>query len=218
VLFEPPRIESPPSAQSETPLLAQRGVPTTPQIQPVEKPKLAFESLAQARKPNEGQGVGLPRPPSSSVAEAARELARSGGMGGFIVGDIGLGAGGLGGALNLPPAPGKTASTLELLSNPEGVDFRPYLITILSAVRRNWYAVIPESAKLGRRGRVVIQFAVSRDGYVPKLVIATPSGTDALDRAAVAGISASNPFPPLPAEFRGEQVRLQFVFLYNVKD
>jgi outer membrane biosynthesis protein TonB len=38
----------------------------------------------------------------------------------------------------------------------------------------------------------------------------------ALDRAAVAGISASNPFPPLPAEFRGEQIRLQFTFLYNV--
>jgi TonB family protein len=103
------------------------------------------------------------------------------------------------------------------MSDPMGVDFRPYLIKVLSAVRRNWFAVMPESAKLGRRGRVVIQFAVSRDGSVPKLVIATPSGTDALDRAAVAGVSASNPFPPLPAEFRGDSVRLQFVFLYNLK-
>jgi TonB family protein len=104
-----------------------------------------------------------------------------------------------------------------LLSDPKGVDFRPYLIKILSAVRRNWYAVIPESAKLGRRGKVAIQFAISRDGSVPKLVIATPSGTQALDRAAVAGISASNPFPPLPSDFRGLNVRLQFVFLYNMR-
>ena len=36
-------------------------------------------------------------------------------------------------------------------------------------------------------------------------------------RAAVAGISASNPFPPLPGDFKGNQVRLQFNFAYNLK-
>jgi TonB family protein len=123
----------------------------------------------------------------------------------------------LGEGLNLPPSRGRIGSSLELLSDPEGVDFRPYLIKILSTVRRNWYAVIPESAKLGRRGRVVLQFAISRDGSVPKLVIAIPSGTQALDRAAVAGISASNPFPPLPTDFGGLNIRLQFVFLYNMR-
>jgi TonB family protein len=82
-------------------------------------------------------------------------------------------------------------------------------------VRRNWYAVIPESARFGRQGRVVIQFAIAKEGTVPKLVIAQSSGAEALDRAAVAGISASNPFPPLPPEFRGGQVRLQLVFTYN---
>jgi outer membrane biosynthesis protein TonB len=51
---------------------------------------------------------------------------------------------------------------------------------------------------------------------VPKLVIATPSGFDALDRAAVASISASNPFPPLPLEFAGAEIRLQLVFSYNM--
>jgi TonB family protein len=75
---------------------------------------------------------------------------------------------------------------------------------------------MPESAKLGRRGRVIIQFSIAKDGRVPKLVIVGHSGTDALDRAAVAGISASNPFPPLPSEFAGGQVRLQFTFAYNM--
>jgi TonB family protein len=98
-----------------------------------------------------------------------------------------------------------------------GVDFRPYLVSVLSAVRRNWFAVMPESAKRGLPGKVVIQFAVSRDGSVPKLVIASSSGTPALDRAAVAGISASTPFPPLPSGFRGLTVRLQLVFLYNMR-
>lgn len=110
----------------------------------------------------------------------------------------------------------RQASNLELLSNPMGVDFRPYLISVLAAVRRNWLAVIPESARLGRRGKVVIQFIINRDGYVPKLVIAIPSGSEALDRAAVAGISASNPFPPLPPEYPGNEIRLQLNFYYNM--
>jgi TonB family protein len=63
---------------------------------------------------------------------------------------------------------------------------------------------------------VRIQFAISRDGDVPKLVIANSSGFEAFDRAAVAGVSASNPFPPLPREFQGSEVRLQFTFSYNL--
>ncbi len=78
--------------------------------------------------------------------------------------------------------------------------------------------VYPESAKLGARGRVQIQFAISKDGKIPKLVIVMPSGPESsLDRAAVAGISASNPLPPLPTEFAGEIVRLQLTFLYNMQ-
>ena len=78
--------------------------------------------------------------------------------------------------------------------------------------------MIPESARLGmERGRTAIQFIVATRGEVPKLVIATSSGAHHLDRAAVAGISASLPFPSLPAEFTGDEVRLQFVFLYNMR-
>jgi outer membrane biosynthesis protein TonB len=43
-----------------------------------------------------------------------------------------------------------------------------------------------------------------------------PSGAEALDRAAVAGISGAVPLPPLPAGFQGTQVRLQLVFSYNM--
>ncbi len=70
---------------------------------------------------------------------------------------------------------------------------------------------------MGRRGRVLLQFIIDRGGAVPKLVIAMQSGTEAFDRAAVAGISASVPFPPLPPEFKGGEVRLQFSFTYNMK-
>jgi TonB family protein len=77
-------------------------------------------------------------------------------------------------------------------------------------------SVFPESARMGQRGRTVVQFSINRSGQVPKLVIAMPAGTQALDRAAVAGVSASIPFPPLPADFKGGEIRLQLVFTYNM--
>lgn len=151
--------------------------------------------------------------PDEVIEAATQNLIATGGT--QIVGD-GYHSSGMGGAL--PPSPGNRGSTLELLSDPKGVDFRPYLIQVLAAVRRNWYAVIPESARLGMtRGRVAIQFIIAREGSVPKLVIADSSGTPHLDRAAVAGISASVPFQPLPSEFNGSEIRLQFVFLYNIQ-
>ncbi|MBZ5622409.1 MAG: TonB C-terminal domain-containing protein, partial [Acidobacteriia bacterium] len=135
---------------------------------------------------------------------------------GVMVGDQdSSGQGGYGSGLNLPPSPGSPASQLQLLSDPLGVDFKPYLIRVLASVKQHWLAVIPESVRMGRRGKVAIQFSIARDGNVPKLVIAAPSGADALDRAAVAGISASVPFPPLPTEFKGDRIVLQFNFAYN---
>ena len=220
-LAEPPRVEAQTQARVIAP--AAIGVPNAPppppQIQTQEKPKLAFEPVGSggySRSPGSGERK-VPLP-STSVTEATAAVARSRTSGGLMVGDLGDGLGGLGEGANLPPSPGKTGSNLELLSDPQGVDFRPYLIRVLAAVRRNWFAVIPESARLGnQRGRVLVQFAIDRQGRVPKLVISVPSGSQPLDRAAVAGISASNPFPPLPTEFKGEQIRLQFTFSYNTQ-
>lgn len=182
------------------------------------KPKLELED-PKARMPSrEGEqiqvgGVTINPRPGSIVESAVQNLARGGGGGRQAVGD-GVSASGE----FAPPSPGNIGSGLELLSDPKGVDFRPYLIQILNSVRRNWYAVLPESARLGmKRGRVAIQFIVAKDGGVPKLVIADTSSDQTLDRAAVAGISASNPFPPLPGEFSGSEIRLQFVFLYNMR-
>lgn len=188
-------------------------------IQPDPKPKLEFEAPPATAPGRESERIKLGdltlnRRPDQVIEGAVANLSQSGGVR-QAVGDT-YGTGGMGGYL--PPTPGNHGSDLELLSDPQGVDFRPYLLTVLASVRRNWYAVIPESARLAiTRGKATIQFAIVRDGSVSKLVIANSSGTQSLDRAAVAGISASNPFPPLPTEFQGRDVRLQFVFLYNVK-
>jgi TonB family protein len=215
-LPEPPNIQV--AAKSSGPNLpagVTQAPPPPPQIQAEEKPKLAFETPG-APPSGSAQGLGKVATPSTSVAEAMRSVAQGASGGGLIVGDVGMGDIGISGALNQPPAPGKQGSNLQLLSDPMGADFKPYLLQILQTVRRNWFAVMPESAKLGRRGKVAIQFAIAKNGDVTKVVFATNSGVDALDRAAVASISMSNPFPPLPTEYRGSIARLQFTFAYNM--
>lgn len=103
-----------------------------------------------------------------------------------------------------------------ILSDTQGVDFGPYLARIVRVVRENWYAVMPESARLGEKGRVAIQFAILRDGRVPELDLVLTSGSQALDGAANAAIHASIPFPPLPDEYKGNDLKLRFIFLYNL--
>ena len=118
------------------------------------------------------------------------------------------------GALGQPAA---RHAAVELQSDPEGADFKPYLQQILTIVRANWRRVVPESARLGTlRGRTVMEFIINRDGSIPKIVTADSSGSDPLDRAALAGLSMSNPLPPLPADYKGFQVRLAFTFSYNL--
>ena len=230
-----PQIESP---AEETPQVARAdnlvapgpgaltlpsGSPEPSRAKPA-KPASPFEAVGSGGfysgsgpTSNAGSGAMIPAPPSANVQDAIREVAQAGGGGqGMIIGDV-QARGGVFEARSMPPSRGDKGSSVQLLSDPKGVDFRPYLIRVLASVRRNWFAVMPASVRLGRRGRTAIQFSIDLRGNVPKLVIAVPSGSDSLDRAAVAGISASNPFPPLPAEFTGEEIRLQLNFLYNMK-
>jgi len=215
--IEPPKIEVAASAPPPPPVISTQPVQPVAPPQP-EKPKLAFENVgagpAHVAAPNPNAVV-----PSAkiTVQDAARNSVPNTipGGGGTVVGDVGDSTTTIPN-LNQAPSPGRIGSNLQLLSDAQGVDFKPYLIQVLTAVRRNWLAILPESARLGRRGRVLVQFAIDRNGRVPKLVIAEGAGTDALDRAAVAAVSASYPFPPLPAEYKGDQIRLQFAFSYNM--
>jgi len=145
----------------------------------------------------------------SAIEQAARDSAsrRASGMGGG--GDVG----GLGGGGRGSPAQGD----LDILSDTMGVDFGPYLARVLHDVRNNWYNIIPEAAypPLRKKGRVAIEFAILKDGSVAGMKLESPSGDVSLDRAAWGGITASNPFPPLPNEFSGQYLLLRFRFYYN---
>jgi TonB family protein len=77
---------------------------------------------------------------------------------------------------------------------------------------------MPESARLGDRGRVVLQFRIMRNGIVPDAepLLMGSSQKEPLDRAALSAIRASTPFEPLPPAFSGPFIELRFIFLYNM--
>jgi TonB family protein len=144
----------------------------------------------------------------SATEQAARAVASTrGGGGGGQNGDFGLGLGKQGAAYG----------GLEVLSDTMGVDFGPYLERVLHDVKMNWYNLIPESARapILKKGNVTIEFAILKDGSVAGMKLDYSSGDTALDRGAWGGITASNPFPPLPGEFKGQYLALRFKFLYN---
>ena len=104
---------------------------------------------------------------------------------------------------------------IELLSDPQGADFRPYLERVLAIVRTNWQRVIPEAVRQNRlHGRSVLQFIINRDGSIARVSVAEPSGVNQLDFAASTSLVMSSPLPQLPPDFKGYQVKLAFTFSY----
>jgi TonB family protein len=196
------------------PRAAQQGdaQPPQPQIQAAEKPKLTFENPPPPLEPVPADKRIVPLP-TNSLNDIAREVVHGSPIG-TIVGDAGASDSGYNG-MSQSATPGNPLANVQLRSDTEGVDFRPYLIQILATIKRNWMAVIPQSARMGRRGKVALQFVIAKSGNIDKVVYAEQSGTNALDRAAVAGVSASNPLPPLPSEFKGNRIVLQLNFVYR---
>lgn len=225
---EPPKIQPPPTPQPEPP---KRELPSAPTPQPN-----AVAPTPQA--PAQGSKGDLPKPPqkldtpsmpvpqsglilpkqSQSVGGSIRDAARASGrpsspvpMGGAT--QFPTAGGGGGGRRQGPGLPGP-----EILTDTQGVDFNDYLRRVYITVKQNWFAVMPPSVQLGDQGVVSLQFKIMRDGSVPdgdpQRVYA--SGKEPLDRAAISSIRASNPFPQLPAQFKGPYIELRFTYYYNL--
>ena len=193
----PPNIDLVVQAPEIAGLTGVQNIPRPP-----DQPKITLENVAPAPTGNPSPNPTL-RAPKALPGEMAKLSTQPGGGGGGVISD----------GDNGDPT---SAGNMQLLSDPQNVDFKPYMLQVLNAVRRQWFAVIPQIARSGRQGIVVLQFSVDPRGRVLKVVIANTSGTPAFDQAAVASVSASNPFPPLPSEYHGSDIKLQLAFSYNV--
>jgi uncharacterized membrane protein YgcG len=223
----PPNLEPEPLPGTPLPPQVTRELPQEPppaEPQPAPEGRRAaprFEeppdpSKTAQRSPFALQGVS----PGRALEDSLKGVTRGGGQtsgsfGGSLPSGPSAGGGGSGGGGG---GSGQAYGALELLTPTEGVDFTHYLQRVLASVRRNWYAVIPESAYLGERGKVVLQFRIMKNGSVPsgEPVLVRTSGKNPLDFAAMSSIRASNPFEPLPAAFSGPFIELRFIFLYNL--
>jgi TonB family protein len=117
------------------------------------------------------------------------------------------------------PAQGyATTAFIELLTPPEGQDFGPFIRSVYVSIKRELFANMPESIKLGEKGIVSIQLRVGRDGRLaadlPKVVAA--SGHKELTETALTAVRKASPFNELPEEFSQPFVDLRMTFYYNV--
>jgi TonB family protein len=211
-----PGISAPPAPQ-QPPTVAQNVAPQPSQNaqQQPPAPNLANQNQMaklqpppMASKPPKAT-FGAPISAESAIQQAARAALENRGAGyGGNAGDYGLGQGQRGTQV-LGPA--------EVLSDTMGVDFGPYLQRILHDVKQNWYLLIPDSARppIMKKGKLSIEFAIVKNGQVPAMQLVLSSGDVALDRAAWASITNSQPFPPLPSEFHGDYLSLRFNYYYN---
>ena len=222
----PPIVPQPLPGPKE-PEHAVRDTPTepAPELPAAPKPQPQAQAQANARidPPNPQRQTQaqnhliLPQmsSPGRTLEQSAQQSRQSGGsgveqFGGQVPRAPGYGGGGGG--------DGYLGGAVQMLTPTEGVDFTDYLARVVDSVKRNWYAVMPESARLGDKGRVILQFRIMSNGAVPEAEpqLMSSSGKEPLDRAAYSSIRTSSPFEPLPPAFSGPFIELRFIFLYNL--
>jgi len=196
-----------PQPQAAPPAGTQNAAPQPSAPPPPPPPVVAKLQSPPALTPQQAFGTGA-MTAGSAIENAARAAAANRGGFGGDGGNYGLDSG---------RKPAQVMGPLEILSDTMGVDFGPYLQRVLHDVKVNWYNLIPESARapIMKKGKVTIEFAILKNGTVAGMKLESTSGDVALDRGAWGGITASNPFPPLPSEFGGQYLALRFAFYYN---
>ena len=140
-------------------------------------------------------GSYAPRPSlSPSASSGGGQLSRGSAPGG--TGNIGNPGGGGG-------APG-----IDALREP---DFGPYMRELQRRIKLNW-----DPPKGNESKRVILLFKIAKDGRLLSCRIHKSSGMPSADQAALKAVELTAPFRPLPADFRGQSIDIQFTFDYNV--
>ncbi len=121
-------------------------------------------------------------------------------------------------AVDLPSAPGlpsgsagATGTSLSFGADVAGFDadfpFSYYVQQLVSLIGANWFR--PDASE----GAVcTVSFRIQRSGQVTDVKVESGSGASYYDRAAVRAVYAANPLPPLPNDYRNEQLGVHLRF------
>jgi protein TonB len=110
-----------------------------------------------------------------------------------------------------PGGPGAVSMGQE---NSFGLRYGWYVASMRARISANWL-MATISPNILTAPRTYLTFEISRDGTVSNVQITQSSGIPEVDRSALRAILASNPLPPLPADYRGGSVDVEFYFDFH---
>ncbi len=210
-----PAKPAPPSARpSARPVSTPTPVakPSTPFNAPVPKAAPVGKTLStgpiggtSASSGASRGGVGGPVTSSGSYAPRP-SLSPSAGSGGSGQLSRGSSAGGSGNIGN--PGGGGGAPGIDALREP---DFGPYMKELQRRIKLNW-----DPPKGNESKTVVLLFKIARDGRLLSCKVHKSSGLPSADQAALKAVELTAPFRPLPGDFKGQSIDIQFTFDYRV--
>lgn len=229
-----PKQQSPKPAQQQTPVNKPSAAkPAPPTARPSAKPVSAPTPTAKPSSPfaapipkGAAPGKTLATGPvgGTSAPTGAKSGGTSGGSGhagssyapkpSFSPSAGGSGSGQLGrsgqsGTGNMGnPGGGGGAPGIDALREP---DFGPYMRELQRRIKMNW-----DPPKGNESKRVVLLFKIARDGRLLSCKVNKSSGLPSADQAALKAVELTAPFRPLPADFKGQSIDIQFTFDYNV--
>ncbi len=179
-----------------------------PQIAQPTAPVTSAPKTGTSGSSSGGSGSSAPSPsfsPTTSSKSGAGGTGTGAGGGGRFSNGTGTGTGNVG---NPGPGNPKGAPGIDAIKEP---DFGPYMKELQRRIKMNW-----DPPKGNESKRVILLFSIARDGRLLNVKVHRSSGLQAADNAAINAVKLTAPFRPLPAEFRGESVDIQFTFDYNV--
>jgi protein TonB len=89
-----------------------------------------------------------------------------------------------------------------------------YVTEITRRISNNWLKSMVDS-RIQKAPRVYLTFDIARNGTISNIDVQQASGIPSLDRSAQRAVHASNPLPPLPADYPRSNVNVTFYFEYS---
>ncbi len=219
-----PSTASKPSPAKPAPPTARPSAKPTSSPAPVDKPSTAFTIPKPSNAPSgktlatgpiggtsaptgaSKGGTGSGAPTGSRSGAPAPSLSPGVNHGAGSLGRSGSNAGGTGNIGN--PGGGGGAPGIDTLREP---DFGPYMRELQKRIKMNW-----DPPKGNESKRVVLLFKIAKDGRLLSCRVNKSSGLPSADQAALKAVELTAPFRPLPADFKGQSIDIQFTFDYNV--
>ncbi len=155
-----------------------------------------------------GSGNYSPNPSLAPIGGSGTKIAKGTGTGSGAGSGSGSGKSGGSGSGGGNPGGGGGRPGIDAIKEP---DFGPYMRELQRRIKMNW-----DPPKGNESKRVVLLFKIAKDGRLLSCRVFKSSGLQNADSAALNAVKLAAPFKPLPPEFKGQSIDIQFTFDYNV--